>query len=570
VHNMFPLHATDFYKTGHYAQYPAGTEYVYSNFTCRSDKFFKGLPDFDHKVVFFGLQAVCKWLLIEQWNKEFFNKPKDEVVSRYKRRMDKALGPGLVDTKHIEDLHDLGYLPVEIKALAEGARVNIRVPLYTIRNTDPNFGWVTNYLETQLSAETWKPITTATMAYEYRRLLDRYAELTGSSKDFVPWQGHDFSDRGMSGIYDGAINGAAHLLSFTGTDTVQALDFLEDYYGASDTFIGGSVPATEHSVMCMGGKEDEVETFRRLITKTYPKGIVSIVSDTWDFWKVVTDYVQQLKYVILSRDGKVVIRPDSGDPVDILCGTAYISDLDKEPSVKSLEDAKSYAEEWLVEDERDATPHGECGNWEISGYFKFNNKIYKIVVQIDWNRHDKQYYYIDGSSIKSCVETVLTPSEKGAVECLWEVFGGTITDKGYKLLDSHIGLIYGDSITLDRAQAILARLKQKGFASGNIILGIGSYTFNYVTRDTLGSAIKATWGVVNGEERNLFKDPVTDSGVKKSAKGLLMVTKEGNEYVLHDEQTKSMEATGQLKTVFWNSQMMREQSLEEIRKELHG
>ena len=280
------------------------------------------------------------------------------------------------------------------------------------------------------------------------------------------------------------MTGAGHLLSFTGTDTVPAIDFLEDYYGGTG-FLGGSVPATEHSVMCAGMQDGEFETFRRLVENVYPKGIISIVSDTWDFWKVVTQFTRKLKDAILKREGKVVLRPDSGDPVKIICG---------DPS---------------------ATP---------------------------------------GS-----------PEFRGAVECLWEIFGGTATVTGYKLLDTHIGLIYGDSITLQRAQEILSGLSAKGFASGNIVFGIGSFTYQHNTRDTFGHAIKATWCVVGGEHRPIFKDPKTDSGLKKSATGLLRVEREGNDFVLHDNQTGRGELGGELETIFVDGILHNMQSYDEIR-----
>jgi nicotinamide phosphoribosyltransferase len=484
----FAPHLTDFYKTGHIRQYPEGTEYVYSNFTCRSDKWANVLPDFDHKVVVFGIQAVCQWLLRDLWNQTFFDIPKEEAIAKYKKRMDGALGPGAVSVEHIAALHDLGYLPVLIEALPEGSRVNIRVPFLTIVNTRPEFYWVTNYLETQLSAVLWKPVTSATSAFEYRRLLERYAEETGADKSFIDWQGHDFSFRGMSGIEDAITSGAGHLLSFKGTDTIPAIDYLEDYYFGEQTFIGGSVPATEHSVMCMGGMEDELETYRRLITKVYPEGIVSIVSDTWDFWQVLTDYTVTLKNEILSRNGKVVFRPDSGDPVKIIVGD----------------------------------PEAPKG----------------------------------------------TPAYKGAVECLWEVFGGTTTDKGFKKLDSHVGLIYGDSISLDRAQRILQGLKDKGFSSDNIVFGIGSYTYQYVTRDSFGSAIKGTWGVVKGVQREIWKNPKTDNGVKKSARGLLRVEKEGDDFVLYDQQTFEQSGEGALRTVFYDGVLYNQEALHRIRERL--
>jgi len=486
---IFPPHATDFYKSGHVFQYAKGTEYVYSNWTCRSDRWAHVLPNFDHKVVFFGLQGVCQWLLIDLWKREFFDRPKDEVVAYYKRRMDSSLGLGAVTVQHIADLHDLGYLPVRIKALPEGSRVDIRVPMFTIINTEPKFFWVTNYIETQLSAELWKAMTSATTAYEYRRLFDYYAEETGIDKSFVQWQGHDFSFRGMSGITDASQSGAGHLLSFTGTDSIAAIDYLENYYGGEE-LIGGSVPATEHSVMCMGGEGGEIETFRRLITEIYPSGIVSIVSDTWDFWQVLTEYTVTLKEEILARNGKVVFRPDSGDPVKIIVGD----------------------------------PDAPVGS----------------------------------------------PAYKGAVWCLWEIFGATITPTGYKTLDSHVGLIYGDSISLERAKTILKGLELKGFSSANIVFGVGSFTYQYVSRDTFGTAIKATWGQVNGEARELFKDPKTDNGIKKSACGLIRVEKENGHYVMHDHQTWEQEVQGLLATVFEDGKLIRFQTLADIRERLHG
>ena len=488
-----PLNAIDFYKADHRRQYPVGTEYVYANFTPRSSRLAKMLPDFDDKIVFFGLQGFIKHFLIETWNEGFFNQAKAKVVAAYKRRMDNALGEGAVPVEHIEALHDLGYLPLKIKALPEGSRVNIKVPVLTIINTDPNFFWLTNYIETVLSAELWKSCTTASIAYEYKRLLTQYAEKTGAPLDFVAVQGHDFSSRGMSGIYDAAQSGVGHLTSFIGTDSVASIDYAEEYYNATGV-IGVSVPATEHSVMCMGSEESEIETFRRLICELYPAGVVSIVSDTWDFWRVITEFSVELKAEILKRQpnalglAKVVFRPDSGDPVKIICG---------DPDA-----------------ERDS------------------------------------------------------PAYKGAVQCLWEIFGGTETTQGYKVLNERVGLIYGDSITLERAQNILKGLEAKGFASNNLVFGIGSYTYNYLTRDSFGFAVKATWGQVNGVGRELFKDPVTDSGVKKSAKGLLRVEQTENSFELFDQQSFEQEKMGALQTVFENGQLLRECSLDQIRERL--
>lgn len=485
-----PILLKDGYKVGHKFQYPEGTTMVYSNMTPRKSR----NPDL-HEIIFFGMQYFIKEYLIHQFDTAFFGRPKAEVIKEYARRMDHYLGKDSITYQHIADLHDLGYLPLEIKALPEGCTVPMRVPVCTIKNTKPEFFWLTNMLETLMSVVLWKPCTSATTAFEYLKTFTRYAnETVGEDKGFIPWQGHDFSFRGMSGIEDAIMSGAAHLLSFAGTDTIPAIDFLETYYGADCTteLVGGSVPATEHSVMCMGTADGEIETFERLISKIYPAGIVSIVSDTWDFWQVITDFLPQLKEQILARNGKVVIRPDSGDPVKIIVGN----------------------------------PDAPAGS----------------------------------------------PEYKGAIECMWETFGGTITQKGYKLLDSHIGLIYGDSITLERQTAILEALKEKGFASYNVVLGIGSFTYEYVTRDTFGFAMKATYGEVNHVGRDIFKDPKTDDGTKKSAKGLMQVYRDEatGKLQLKDQCTWEEEAQGQLQTVFKDGNLLVEWSLKEIRERVKG
>lgn len=478
----------DFYKADHRRQYPDGTTEVYSNFTPRSMHLAPvGCSD---GVVVFGIQAFALEFLIDYWDDNFFNLPKNEVLAEIKRRFDTSLGPDSVPLEHIAALHDLGYLPIELKALPEGSLCPPKVPLLTIKNTLPEFFWLTNSLESIMSNLLWKPIIAATIGRAYLRRFESFAKLTGFDLDLVKFQGHDFSFRGLSGLEDASKVGAGHMLSFVGTDTVPAIDYLEFYYGAraEEEMIGVSVPATEHSVMCMGSKEGELDTFIRLITKTYPKGFVSIVSDTWDFWKVITEYLPALKNTIMKRDGRVVIRPDSGDPVKIICG---------DPNA----------------------PEG-------------------------------------------------SPEHKGAIECLWDTFGGAVTSKGFKLLDTHIGLIYGDSITLQRQLDILEGLAHKGFCSGNVVLGVGSFTYQYVTRDTFGLAMKATSGVVKGQRISIYKDPKTDSGTKKSARGLLKVVSSNGKYHLVDQVSEEEESLGCLETVFKDGKLIKKQTLQEIRNRL--
>ena len=539
-----PVNQIDYYKSDHRSQYPHGTEKVVSNLTARKSR----MPEVK-EIVFFGLQYFIKEYLIRQWNEDFFQQPKEKVVARYKRRIETSLGKDAITFEHIEALHDLGYLPVKIKALPEGSTIPMRCACLVIFNTRPEFFWLTNYFETILSCTVWGACTSATIAHQYRKMLDSFADKTVGDRSFVQWQGHDFSFRGMFGLEAACMSGAAHLLSFTGTDTIPAIDFLEEYYGADadKELIGASVAATEHSVMSLGTEyktEDggsvstnDMPVFKRLITETYPKGIVSVVSDTFDFWRVITEYVPQLKDVILARDGKVVIRPDSGDPVKIVSGYK-IYDYDKdnwlyEPSAVGeaiLKDGKLY----LI--------HSSGGN-EVRNYCYCNEK------------------------------NELAPAEvKGAVECLWETFGGTITEKGYKLLDSHIGLIYGDSITIERGTAILQRLMDKGFCSFNVVLGIGSFTYQYVTRDTFGFAVKATYGEVNGEARNIFKTPKTDDGTKNSAKGLIAIYRsEGDgKYEMRDQSTWDQVNNCELQTVFEDGKLYNEQTLAQIRERIRN
>jgi nicotinamide phosphoribosyltransferase len=318
--NFNPMLLTDFYKIGHPFQYPVGTTNVYSNLTPRKSR----LDDIQ-KMTFFGLQYFIKEYLITQFNENFFNKTLDEVINEYQRVIKHTIGD-LPTYQHIIDLHNLGYLPIEIKALPEGVEVDMRIPVMTIVNTNPKFYWVTNFIETLLTASTWQTFTSASISKEYKKILTEYAEKTGMPLDFIQWQGHDFSFRGMSSLESAMLSGMGHLIFFTGTDSIPSILALEKYYNGNVTneLIGASVNASEHSVMCSGGKDDELETYRRLLTDVYPSGILSLVSDTYDLWKVCTEYMTELKDVIMNRDGKLVIRPDSGDPVEIICGMEQI------------------------------------------------------------------------------------------------------------------------------------------------------------------------------------------------------------------------------------------------------
>jgi nicotinamide phosphoribosyltransferase len=446
MQSIHPIFLKDFYKVGHFEQYPKDTTLVFSNFTARKSR----MDGVDYSV-FFGIEYF-----IQEYLTRFAQASEEDVKGKHAFYVDfmRRCLNSKQDFPHIKALLEMSYLPIQIHALPEGAEVPCGVPSLVIFNTHPAYCWLPNMLETLLSATLWGPCTSATHANRLRKLLDHYAEETASNPGFVDYQAHDFSFRGMYGVEAAILSGAAHLLYFKGTDCIPAILFSHIYKGATVLEeIGCSVPATEHAVMSAGGIEGEKETFRRLIQDIYPTGIVSIVADTWNLWHVVDNIMWELKDVIMARDGKVVLRPDSGDPYEIICGTV------------------------LPE---------EFGRGR-------NKKV-------------------------------------GVMQLLWEMFGGTMNDKGFKELDPHIGLIYGDSITYEKAEAILDGLKQLGFASTNIVFGIGSYTYQFNTRDTLGFAMKATYCEVNGEGRDIYKNPITDDGTKKSHKGLLKVIKEDGIY----------------------------------------
>lgn len=574
---------TDGYKVGHGPLYATGTQSVNSNLTPRSDKIYlRNCTHFyDGRLVFIGAQGAVQEVH-EMWQDSFFNLPKEVAIGRFARRMAVYLGGKVKAEEQLSELHDLGYLPLNIKALPEGVRVKMGVPVLTITNTISSAFWLVNYLETVLSDLIWKPSTNATIAYEYKEICKHFAAKTGVDDFTVSIQCHDFSMRGMSGPEDAARSGFAHLTSFIGTDTLPAMDYAEDYYDADpDGLIAISVVATEHAVATSNilyleqervsrfspnpRLEAETEFMRDLITRLHPNGIVSYVADSFDFWSVLTEILPQLKDTILAREskglepGKLVIRPDSGDPADVICGIEV-------RTVKSIDAA---AEE-LVEQVRTETGFGECGPSEVSDIFFINGEHVEVTIGIDWNRHDKTYYYEDGHEIISHKVVTLTAEEKGAIQVLWETFGGTETEKGYKLLDSHIGLIYGDSITTKRAVDILQRLANKGFASGNVVFGVGSYTHQCNTRDTFGFVVKATHTVVGNTAIDIFKDPKTDSK-KKSAKGLLFVgyNSDGG-YVLEDQATAEEEASpdNKLQTFYLDGKFTRRTTLDEIRARL--
>lgn len=562
---------TDAYKASHALMSLPGTQQIYSNFTPRFDKYFKDkFKSYNGEIVWFGAQAGLIKILDDVWYKQFFQRPKDEVISEARRVFEKYMG--VSDMSNFEALHDLGYLPLEIKILPEGSITKIGIPCLTITNTHPDFQWLPNYLETYISAELWKPMTVATIVYTLRKLINKFAMETDGNLDNTDYQLHDFSFRGQSGAESSAISGAAFLTSSKGTDNIVAIADIERYYNTTytDTFnVANSVPAGEHSVTTLGiqvyankYKEDDVtmsdETALRLgeiayiqyILTQFNDGIVSYVADSYDYFRVLDDIliVPTIKAMILSRNGKFVIRGDSGDPVEIIAGIKI-----KDCSIFDNVDIASSTAIYDSIDIANVTPgHNET-------IFKHNGNIYKAtaIVEID------KYKRLSNVSNINHEPYVLSTQERGTIERLWDIFGGTINDMGYKVLNSHIGMIYGDGINEERATEIMTRLKDKGFSSTSIVFGVGSYTLNMLSRDDLGTAIKATSAVVDGKRIAIYKDPKTDSS-KKSAKGLLRVDLVDGEYVLTDDVSEEEERGGALQTVWRDGNFVYTETFEDV------
>lgn len=492
------LMLVDSYKLDHRSMYQlAGDpQVVYSNWTNRGSR----IPGVTH-VIHFGLQAFIQRYM-DKFD-AFFAADEDLVAELYAERLRGVVGPNKIGEDHIRALHRKGYLPLLFSAVPEGTPVPIRVPSFTVENTDSDFFWLTNYIESAMSAEIWQASTSATIAREFRKILVAGAERTGGDLATVDWAGHDFSFRGMSSWDTAAASGAGHLLSFTGTDSMVTLDYIDRYYGGE--YVAGSVPATEHSVMCaLAATVGEREAFSRILDH-YETGIVSIVSDTFNLWEVLTSFLPSMREKIMARDGRIVIRPDSGDPVDILTG------------------------------------------------------------DIDVRGSNLSHYENDKSRGR------LTPANIGVIELLWDEFGGTVNEAGFKVLDPHVGAIYGDSITRERAEQIIDRLAAKGFASTNVVFGIGSFFYQYNTRDVFMSAVKATWALVDGVGYDLQKDPITDSGMKKSAKGRLAVFREddgeGDLYLI-EQATKEQEEMSELQPVWMDGKFLTYQSFADVRRVL--
>jgi len=482
--NTLAMLLSDTYKQTHFRMYPAGLTKLVSYWVPR-----RSMLKNQNKMIFFGLQAFIEEYLIDYFNKNFFKLSEDEVVKQYTDSMDIQIGRLNYDLEGIVALHSLGYLPLEIRALPEGTLVPMGVPCIEITNTDERFAWVTQWIECILQVELWKPCCHATIGHMYREIADYWYEKT---TDGLPanMACADFGMRGMSCMDEAARCSASWLLSFNKTSTIPAINYIDKYYDADckNYGIGIGAVSTEHAVMganfAIDG--DEVTFIRRLLNDLYPNTSFSMVSDTYDYWNLVNNLLPMVKDDVLKHNGKLLIRPDSGDIIDI--------------SVRT-------------------------------------------------------------------------------VEKLWEIFGGTVNNKGYKVLNPHIGIIYGDGCTLSNVNTIWKELEKRGFAANNIAYGVGAFCFSaivedgrmvVVTRDTFGIAMKATYGVIDGKKLMIFKDPKTDtSHLKKSHKGCCRVYEENGELKCEDQLLDMADDT-LLTTVFKNGKLTREDTFVTIRQRMYG
>jgi len=464
MYNNNILTLTDSYKTSHWKQYPKGTSKVYSYLESRGGKF--------NNTMFYGLQYFIKQYLSGQVVTE-------EKIQRAKKFWDAHLGPNHFNEagwRHILDNHN-GHLPVRIKAVPEGTVVKTGNVLVTVENTDPEVPWLTNFLESIL-LQVWYPTTVGTLSREVKKNLISYLKKTTSYNaeeisGVVAFMLHDFGFRGVSSVESSGLGGSSHIINFMGTDTVSAILFAQEFYNTENP-LAFSIPASEHSTMTSWGEPFEVKAMKNMLD-SYPTGLVACVSDSFDIIRACRDYWgTALRDKILSRDGRLVIRPDSGDPVQTL----------------------------------------------------------------------KQIFHI-----------------------LWDKFGGTTNDKGFKVLDPHVRVIQGDGVNFESISDICDMMIEEGFSIENIAFGMGGALLQKVDRDTQKFAFKCSSITINGEEAEVRKNPIeiNEKGervqsFKKSKAGRLKLVNDQTVEHSHDEDGD------ELVEVFLNGKVMKEWTFEEVRE----
>lgn len=447
----------DYYKFTHWLQYPKDVKYVLS--------FMEPRGGYSDTVLNIGLQMVIadhfEGIRIEPWmiddaEKFLLN------VGGFNEYFNRA------GWERIVNVHG-GKLPLKIKALPEGLVVPAKTALFTIENTDPELPWLTNWAETVLM-HVWHPITVGTTSMNFTAAAQPYADMCGETVS--PVLLNDFGYRGVENKVAAGRGGAAHLLSSIGTDNLEGIVYASRYYGAKfeDGVIGVSVFATEHSTTTIYGRENEHAALENFIDTAPDAAIVSLVSDSYNIYEAAK-FLVSIKDKIIARKGKVVVRPDSGEPHLI-----------------------SHA----------------------------------------------------------------------VLEILWNGFGGTINEKGYKVLDPHIGMIYGDGINVHGYTKILDTCVKYGkFALSNIVFGMGGGLLQECTRDTHKFAIKCCAALRGDTWVDVSKDPITDPG-KASKVGPQAVYHDGKKYVTCREDLLPAGTKNLLETVFENGDFVKTYTWAEV------
>ena len=546
---IVPTLLCDYYKTIHKDYYPDGLTKVWAYFTPRQSR----LPHIKG-VVPFGVQGMIKEYLIDIFNFEFFNPSWEDISFNMNYYLKNTLDE-FYDLSEFQKLHELGYLPVEIRLLVpEGKICPIGCPMLEITNTHEDFPWVVNFLETLMSTCLWHPTTSATIAYRYREIVEEYAEKQGVNKLTIPMLIGDFSMRGQTSIESAKRSSAAFLTSFYKTSCIPAIEYLHECYDADcrEEVVGLGGISTEHSIMCLLG-QDEKKAIQSILDNTRNGKTISIVSDTWDYWNMLTNIYPEFMETLKDRDIRINIRPDSGDPVKIISGYKNIFEVEESSDkinwyIKNdthiTRDKLNFKDDEVIFDECNLWE--ECIKTSDGKYYEFNDSYWF-------------YDYLEGFYFKEITEA----EALGSIEYLFNIIGGKINNRGYKFLPNHFRFIYGDSITLERAKEIYERLHTKRFSIENVVLCAGSYSLQYVTRDTFGFAQKITAAIINDVFTPVFKDPKTsDSTKKKSHKGLIRVWFEKGSYKWEDNQDTDFNVD---KIIFKDGHLLKQTSLKDIR-----
>ena len=567
-----PLLLIDFYKACHAEQYPKDMTMIYSPGTPRLSR----LSDVE-EVTYIGGQAFSKEILIKAFNDCFFSLPEEEVVRQYKRVMVNTLTKDESRADKIRALHRLGYLPVALYTVPEGTSTKIGVPQSCFVNTHPDFAWITNTLETLYSCYIWHIQVAAEVGKRYRKIVDEYVEKTCSPGVRAARMLGDFSMRGQHCHESAMKASAAWLCSFLNTATVPAILWLEDNYNCDieKEEVGYGALSFEHSTVtsnyALDG--DEETLLKRALTEIYPNDNFSFLTDSYDHDNFLLNVVPACKDEILAHNGTVLFRGDSGDPVEIIAGKKIHAALLDEDE---LNDLHYWFRDWAYDQDIE---------YEETHYFNINGTYYKVRFNAEYIKErggysDSNYYFLDDYDI-TWEEVEPSLELLGMVWYLDQIFGSTLNSKAYKVLNSHVKAIYGDSMTPSRVKEAYERLAAQGYAINNVVFGVGSFSFmcledaygnmNPYTRDTFGYAIKATYGEdKTGAPVMIFKQPKGASW-KKSPKGCIVVAADGQSYTdghtfegAHGPNVENL-----LELVFRDGKMIKETSLAEIRDRMY-